>query len=245
MDQQPPAYAYKARPDVRATIVPGQWYHMDPKVKVALALKAFLGMLFIFAFMIIGPTVGLLSEEGDLLDSYVCYFVPVLAVIVPLVLAITWAVLFYNRYAYMVDDGSVYINRGILWKRNVVIPFERVQHTTVTRGPVEILLGLSSLSIFTAGTASVGGGFGPGLNMMAAEGSIPGLRDPEPLKGYIMSMVKQIRSGSGLGDQPAAGGRAPPQAPSGTEEAMLHELKAIRRMMEERHGKGDAGGGQG
>ena len=243
MDEQPSTYVYKAPLDAPAQVIPGQWYHMDPKVKIALAIKAFIGMLFVFGFMVLGPTVGILSEEGDILEGYICYFIPVLAILVPLILAVTWAVLFYNRYAYMVDDGSVYINRGILWKRNVVIPFERVQHTTVTRGPLEILLGLASLSIFTAGTASVGGGFGPGLNMMAAEGSVPGLSDPEPLKGYIMSRVKEIRSGSGLGDQ--ARPRPPSKGTVGTDEAMLHELRAIRRLMEEKQGKGDAGKEQG
>jgi hypothetical protein len=148
--------------------------------------------------------------------------------------------MFYNRYMFRIGEDAVYINRGILWKRNVVIPYERIQHTSTTRGPIDILLGLHILNIFTAGTGSVGARFGGTAAAFSAEGSIPGLADPKPIQESIMARVKHLR-GDGLGAG-AQRVQAPPPVPatpissakSDTQEEMLKELRRIREVLEKR-----------
>jgi len=141
-----------------------------------------------------------------------------------------WAVLFFERYFYSVRPDGVYINRGIWFKSERVIPYERVQHITVTRGPMEIIYGIFDINIFTAGTGSMGSSAGS-RGMFGAEGFIPGLLDPEPLRQIIWERVKLSKSGSGLGDEVHDEVSRPLDA-AGESGVLLNEVRAIRRLME-------------
>ena len=41
--------------------------------------------------------------------------------------------------------------RGLWWRRDITVPFGRVQHLDVTQGPLERLFGLGTLVLHTAG----------------------------------------------------------------------------------------------
>jgi hypothetical protein len=139
--------------------------------------------------------------------------------------------MFYERYRYKIGDKTLDIKRGILWKRDVTIPYERIQHVSSTRGPIEQLFKLHIVNIFTAGTASFGAGFGGSAGMFAAEGYIPGITDPEGLKKTIMDRVKMSKSGSGLGDTVDI--KEKPQRMTKTKDSeILDELRKIRKLLE-------------
>ncbi|MGW1455505.1 PH domain-containing protein [Salegentibacter agarivorans] len=78
---------------------------------------------------------------------------------------------FWNNYkllqslGYAVREKDIIYKRGFIFNKTTVIPFNRVQHASISRGIWDKLLGISSLNIFTAG-----GG--------ASDISIPGL-EPE------------------------------------------------------------------
>jgi len=129
-----------------------------------------------------------------------------------------------------VGDDGVYINRGIWFKNNRTIPYERIQHISVTRGPIEILFGISDINIFTAGTGSLGSS-AASRGLFGAEGFIPGLVDPEPLKQEIWRRVKIAKSGSGLGDELFTT-RAAPTPPPQQKDDVLEELRNIREILE-------------
>lgn len=57
----------------------------------------------------------------------------------------------YRRFRFAVSDRSLYVRDGVLWHREKVIPVQRMQHVDIQRGPIERMLGLASLSVFTAG----------------------------------------------------------------------------------------------
>lgn len=75
---------------------------------------------------------------------------------------------FWNNYkllqslGYAVREKDIIYKRGFIFNKTTVIPFNRVQHASISRGIWDKLLGISSLNIFTAG-----GG--------ASDISIPGL----------------------------------------------------------------------
>jgi hypothetical protein len=180
-------------------------------------------MIFIipsFLFMIL--------EANFSLTLFLLIIVIIICVI--FLIVITWAHMFYNRYMFRIGGEAVYINRGILWKRNVVIPYERIQHTSTTRGPIDLLIGLHILNIFTAGTGSVGARFGGGASAFAAEGAIPGLIDPKPIQEAIMAKVRMMR-GDGLGTRIQTTTESVTLKP-GTQDEMLAELKKIREILE-------------
>lgn len=58
----------------------------------------------------------------------------------------------YRRLGYALDGRLIRIVRGWLFHVDTVVPFVRVQHIDVTRGPFDKLFGTASLVIHTAGT---------------------------------------------------------------------------------------------
>ena len=67
-------------------------------------------------------------------------------------LGIGRAVLLYRSWEYVVRADSLYLSRGVVTRVRTVVPYVRVQHIDTTRGPVERLLGLSTLVVYTAGS---------------------------------------------------------------------------------------------
>lgn len=216
-----------------------QWLKLHPNAKIALIIKPAIGSIF---FLILGLTPFLQLVLMDDFSFSMFLFLLVIFFILVFSIIIVWAFMFYNRYMFRIGEDAVFINRGILWKRNVVIPFEKIQHTSVTRGPIDLLLGLHILNLFTAGTGSVGARFGGSAAAFAAEGSIPGLADPKPFQDEIMARVKALK-GDGLGafvpSQTRQLGTAipiPGSSDSGeTQHEMLTELRKIREIIEKKN----------
>jgi len=62
------------------------------------------------------------------------------------------AVLLYRSWEYVVRADSLFLSRGVLTRVRTVVPYVRVQHIDTTRSPLERLLGLSTLVVYTAGS---------------------------------------------------------------------------------------------
>ena len=58
----------------------------------------------------------------------------------------------YRRLGYAIDGRLLRTVRGWLFHIDTVVPFVRVQHIDVIRGPVDKLFGTASLVVHTAGT---------------------------------------------------------------------------------------------
>ena len=58
----------------------------------------------------------------------------------------------YKRLGYAIDGRLLRTVRGWLFHTDTVVPFVRVQHIDVTRGPVDKLFGTATLVVHTAGT---------------------------------------------------------------------------------------------
>ena len=73
-----------------------------------------------------------------------------------------------RRMGFLVRERDLSLRGGLLSITEQTVPFNRVQHVQVDRGPLERVFGLASLSVNTAG-----GGLGRfrirGLNMDLAE----------------------------------------------------------------------------
>lgn len=75
-----------------------------------------------------------------------------------------WAGLFalllraaFRRYAaegYALRQHDILHKHGVWWRTVTAIPFNRMQHCEISRGPVESLFGLATLRVFTAGGSS-------------------------------------------------------------------------------------------
>lgn len=153
-------------------------------------------------------------------DSIFTIFIVIgLAVLgVCVVFACIWAPLYYKSVVYHLNDTEMTWKRGVFFRKTGIVPYNRITNVDIVQGPVMRLFGISHLKIETAGG---------GASKSSAEIQLEGISDPEPLRQLIMDFVR--------GQKPAA-------AATGTEyksqnadlQALLEEVAAIRRLLEER-----------
>ena len=58
----------------------------------------------------------------------------------------------FDRWRYDLQDDALYLERGVLTQVETAVPFVRVQHVDTQRGPIDRLLGLASVVVYTAGS---------------------------------------------------------------------------------------------
>ena len=143
-------------------------------------LIAFFVILFIFA-----SGVGLLLRPG------LIALASLLLLIVIIAFTYFWAKLSYHYYHYQLTDDCFRKELGVVYKKYVSIPYDRIQNIDINRGIIDRLLGLSTLLIQTAGSSMAIGnrhsyGFG-------AEGTIPGLskENAEELRDELIRRAKK------------------------------------------------------
>ena len=149
----------------------GELRRLDPKVRLYWVASRLIGGLFTAAvvaviFQFAGPEFGLVETPGDLPLGFAqrTVLVGVAAFLLFGGLAALPAVLYYRSWRYEVREDSLYLTRGVLTRVQTVAPYVRVQHIDARRGPVERILGLSTLVVYTAGSRG-------------ADVTVPGLTD--------------------------------------------------------------------
>lgn len=105
--------------------------------------------------------VGLSSVVGTVLVGVVGLAVldlalPVVITAVAAVLAACLAIALFQRaearrMGYQVRSHDFSFRRGVVWRRVDTMPFARVQHAVIRRGPVERFFGLATLHLRSAG----------------------------------------------------------------------------------------------
>lgn len=95
------------------------------------------------------------------------------------------AKLSYRFYKYGLTSEGIKIEKGVIWKRYITIPYGRIQNVDIYRGPLARFLGLSDLQIQTAGYS-----YG---KSRSTEGRLPGL-SPKDAEALRDKLVKKIGS---------------------------------------------------
>lgn len=151
---------------------------LDPNAKVLFYMSGVITLVFFFFILLFPFLIALVSEGGLSVGAIflVLFFVLLFVVLVPL----PYAHLSYENYGYELKPDRINIERGIIWKRHISIPYERVQNVDILRGPLLRMMELSDLQIQTAGATHV-----------AMEGRIPGITVSEAnnLRDEIMAKV--------------------------------------------------------
>lgn len=71
----------------------------------------------------------------------------------------------YKLYGYNINDEEVVIQKGVVFKKTIVIQIKRIQHVEKLQGPIQMLFKQASVVIYTAGSVEVV----MGLNINQAE----------------------------------------------------------------------------
>lgn len=69
-----------------------------------------------------------------------------------LVLGAIYGLKRYSNWGFEVREDHLYIEHGVFKKTYSMVPYVRVQHIDTDRGPVDRMLGLSTLRVYTAGS---------------------------------------------------------------------------------------------
>lgn len=151
-------------------------------------INGLIGSIFLLGFFIFSwPLIGLigLAAEGTISIVWSIVFL-IFATAVIFLIPLPWAQLSYKNFRYQIGDDTIVIERGVIWKRHVSIPFQRIQNVDIIRGPVARMLGLSDLQIQTAGMSGVA----------VVEGRIPGINPDEAvkIKDEILVKVTKVKN---------------------------------------------------
>jgi len=128
-----------------------------------------------------------------------------------------WQYLWITNLRYSVDADRLVIQKGIIFKKNVSIPYSAVTDFTLSRSLYERMLGIGTLLVQTAGQGTQAGGH---------EGRLEGLVDFEELHATLRAKVKSYRGGQ-------TEVSPPPVEPRGDIlDAILDEVKKINRKLD-------------
>ncbi len=135
----------------------------------------------------------------------------------------------YRTLRYKFDDEGVSMSVGLLFKKEVLLTYRRIQDIHVSRNLFERWLGLASIAIQTASGTS------------GAEMTLVGLREPELLRDYLYTKMRGARGDAAAGDA-AAHAPSARGAPDGGHAAnadevltLLHDIRdGLRELVRER-----------
>lgn len=98
---------------------------------------------------------ALVFVAGWLVERFVlglpAWLVPAAAAAVG-VLGVLHAVVRYRVWRFQLQDDALYLERGVFTRVETAVPYVRVQHIDTQRGPIDRLVGLSSVVVYTAGS---------------------------------------------------------------------------------------------
>jgi putative membrane protein len=143
-------------------------HHIHPAFVVISAAQAVFGFLVMGFLSLMSGTFytsfeyGLFAGMGILLGLGLLF-------VVLIGLSVLIAYIYYKRFLWEITEADIHIYSGIIFKKQVHIPFQRVQSIDFNAPIVERILGLVKLKIETAGGASNRGVIIPALKLNEAE----------------------------------------------------------------------------
>jgi membrane protein YdbS with pleckstrin-like domain len=172
---------------------------LHPKARTLLFLTYLLKMsLFLLALTIVG-LITLFGIQADAeVSSSVAFMkwlwlpVDILAVL----FAWFWAKLVYDNYRYEIAPEGFKSEYGVISKKYVTIPYERIQNVDIYRGIIYRIMGLSDVQIQTAANKIVHTGGRHGRIKSVAEGRLPGIdkEEAEKLREDLSKRARESKS---------------------------------------------------
>jgi hypothetical protein len=138
-------------------------------------------------------------------------------VIILIVIFAAWVRLYYISMWYELRDDEMSWKRGVWFRRTGIVPYNRITNLDVIQGPVMRMLGISTLSIQTAGYSG----------QAVPEIRIEGIEHADDLRELLRSLVRQ----SGMQGDGTGVGVLPITVP--TDQKIIEELVKIRTILEQ------------
>ena len=126
-------------------VIPADLQPVEPSYRNALRVQAAIFWVPVFL-------AALVADRLLLSDTRLASILPIVVGLIGLSGVTVAPDRIYRRLGYAIDGRLLRTVRGWLFHTDTVVPFVRVQHIDVTRGPVDKLFGTASLVVHTAGT---------------------------------------------------------------------------------------------
>jgi len=129
---------------------------LDPKAFWLFSLRYFFvllcGLIFgaVFFLMIMIEVFLVSSSRSSLVSGNIMEF-GMLLTIIALLISFIWAKLAYKNYRFGLTSKTIRIEQGVIYKKYIDIPYNRIQNIDIYQGLLARLLGLVVLQIQTAG----------------------------------------------------------------------------------------------
>ncbi len=150
----------------------------EPKRQSPVAIMMFI-ISFIRKFFNIAIYVFIPLFVGKQAASIMTYLE--IAALVIAVFILTMSILSYFKYYYFIDDQSFNIQKGVLSKKKVNLPFERIQNINFEQKIIHQIFGVVTLQIDTAGSAG---------NEIKVE-ALP-KAEAEAIRDYILEQKREL-----------------------------------------------------
>jgi len=125
---------------------------LDKKIVISWRIVRFIWLIVII--LILGVPTILLSQEAFFVAvSPYIYAVEAIIFIYMVITPFLYPFIEYKQWGYIITDDRVEIKHGIFFIHTTIIPVIRIQHITISQGPIVRKLGLSSVGIHTASGA--------------------------------------------------------------------------------------------
>lgn len=131
----------------------------------------------------------------------------------------------YHTMRYKFSDDGISMSWGILFRRQIIVNYARIQDIHLKSNVVERWLGLARILVQTASGSS------------SAEMTIEGIKEFELLRDFLYSRMRGVRDGHGHASAVAPLSTdmttQPPDELAATLREATRELRAIREILEQ------------
>ena len=74
--------------------------------------------------------------------------------VISTVISMLWPAFSVPRRGYVLRDKDILFRKGVIWRSETAVPFNRIQHVETSNTPLDRKFGLATLQLFTAGGSS-------------------------------------------------------------------------------------------
>jgi membrane protein YdbS with pleckstrin-like domain len=171
-------------------------------------------LLVLFLLVCFVSPVILIPDVPLLADAVIAGFI-----LVVVVLYLIWVKMYYDSMWYELHDDEMRWRRGVIFRSTGIVPYNRITNIDIKQGPVMRALGISTVSIQTAGYSGAA----------APEIRIEAIVYADELRELIRNLVRSCSAG---GDGTGTGKHNIQAPASSVHQQMLEELKAIHALLE-------------
>lgn len=170
----------------------------DSKILVIWFFTKCLGAAFLGAFLVFwcfgffgGIVFAVTRSSGSAWPLAVGGIMALIVALVFLIIGIIYCRFLRKTYVYYITNQRCVFHGGIIRRIERSVPYHKITDVEASQNIVERVLGISSVNIFTPGTASM---MAPAFGGQRAEISFVGLKDNETPAETINKILRKYRS---------------------------------------------------